>query len=83
MFLRFFLSDTEIDSSGIFVIFEIVISICFLVTFIDLVFFRLMFNNAPVSSITSIALSGKNLSLMYFEDNSTADLIDSSVYLTS
>ena len=45
--------------------------------------FLFIFNNAPVSSITSIALSGKNLSLIYLDDNSIADLIDSSEYLTS
>ena len=36
----------------------------------------------PASSKTSIALSGKNLSLMYFEESSTAERMDSSEYLT-
>ena len=49
---------------------------------IDSVFYGIIFNNAPVSSITSIALSGRNLSFMYFDDSSTADFIDSLVYLT-
>ena len=37
---------------------------------------------AQASSIKSIALSGKNLSVIYLTDNSTADFIDSSVILT-
>jgi len=60
-----------------------VISISFFETLIVLSFFLLIFNNAPVSSITSIALSGKNLSFIYFEESSIDDLIASSVYLTS
>ena len=39
-----------------------------------------MFNSAPVSSITSIALSGRNLSLIYFDDNSIDEIIASSEY---
>ena len=38
-------------------------------------FFLLIFSIAPVSSITSIALSGKNLSLIYLDDKSIEDLI--------
>ena len=82
IFFKLFLSLLVIDCSGILVIFAIVASISDLRTFISLSFFLLIFNRAPVSSTTSIALSGRNLSLMYFEDSSTADLIDSSVYLT-
>ena len=83
MFLRFFLSLEEIDCSGILVIFDIVISISSFVIFIGFLFILFIFLKAPVSSITSIALSGKNLSFIYFDDNSTADLIDSSEYETS
>ena len=72
----------DIDCSGIFVIFEIVSSISPCFTVIFLLFFLDIFNEAPVSSITSIALSGKNLSLMYFEESSTAERMDSSEYLT-
>ena len=41
-----------------------------------------MFNIAPVSSITSMALSGKNLSLIYLDDRSTEALIASVEYET-
>ena len=37
---------------------------------------------APASSITSIALSGKCLSLIYFADNSAAVLSAAALYLT-
>ena len=70
------------DCSGIFVILEMVVSIFVFVTLIVFLFFLFIFNNAPVSSITSIALSGRNLSFIYFVDSSTADLIDSLEYLT-
>ena len=73
------MSLEDIDCSGIFVIFDIVVSISFLVIFTDFLFFLFIFLKAPVSSITSIALSGKNLSLIYLEESSTADLIDSSL----
>ena len=83
IFLRFFLSFELIDCSGIFVIFELVISISVFKTLINLLFFLLIFNNAPVSSITSIALSGRNLSLIYLDESSIADFIDTVVYYTS
>ena len=69
----------EIFCSGILVIFEMVFSISSLAIFNLDVLFLLIFMKAPVSSMISIALSGKNLSLMYLFDNSIADLIASSV----
>ena len=80
MFLRLFLSFEVMDWSGIFVIFDIVVSISVFEIFIVFSFFLFIFSNAPVSSITSIALSGRNLSLMYFDDNSIEEIIASSEY---
>ena len=65
---------------GILAITAIVSSI----SFSPIIFFLDAFNfiAAPVSSITSIALSGNFLSLIYLEDNSTAQSIASSEYLS-
>jgi hypothetical protein len=41
-----------------------------------------MLSIAPVSSITSIALSGKNLSFIYFDERSTEAFIASLEYAT-
>jgi hypothetical protein len=72
----------EIVCSGIFEILEIVfsISICFTVIFFE--FEREILSRAPVSSIRSIALSGRNRSFKKRFDNVTAELIDSCEYLT-
>jgi hypothetical protein len=43
---------------------------------------RFKFNNAPVSSIRSIALSGKNLSEINLADNVTAAFMASSLKAT-
>ena len=49
-------------------------------TFLE--FFLDMFNSAPVSSIKSIALSGRNLSFKNRLDKVTAEFIDSPEYFT-
>src|SRR6056300_1701943 len=81
-FWRLIDSWLDIVCSGILDIFEIVfsISICFTVIFFE--FFLEIFNKAPVSSIKSIALSGKNLSFKKRLDKVTAEFIDSPEYFT-
>ena len=81
-------SDFVALLSGICAILAIITSTSFAVIvifFSDLVFnslAKLIFFEAPTSSITSIAQSGKNLSVMYFLLNSTADTIALLEYLT-
>ena len=77
---NFLVSSLEIFRDGIFAILEIVSSISFSVI-IFLPFGGVNLFAAPVSSITTIALSGNFLSFIYLEDNSTAQLIESSEYL--
>ena len=81
-FFKFMDSCLEIVCSGIFEILEIVFSISTSLTVIFLESCLEIFSKAPVSSIKSIALSGKNLSLRNLLDSVTAEFIDSFEYFT-
>ena len=66
--LRLTISSLEIFLVGILVIKEIVFSISSVEIFVVFEFFLFKFIQAPVSSITSNALSGKYLSFIYLFD---------------
>ena len=76
------LSSLETLFSGILAINEITFWMSSSETVFLLLFFRSL-NLAPASSTTSMALSGRNLSFMCFEESSTADFNASFEYLSS
>ena len=82
-FSKDFLSDVETVFSGILAIEATIFSISS--SFIVFFLFEAGTNFclAPASSTTSIALSGRNLSLICFEDNVAAAFKEPSVYLIS
>ena len=81
-FLRACLSSLEIFFGGILAIFATISSISLLVITFFCLFLGRILCAAPASSITSMALSGRCLSLIYFAESSAALLIAATEYFT-